>query len=104
LFSEIIGYPSARVHYVKGWFQETVAREATHIPEIAILRLDGDWYESTRVCLEAFYPLLSKGGICIIDDYGYNSGCKKAVDEYLRSINSHPLMARVGYLRYWIKV
>jgi hypothetical protein len=49
---------------------------------IAILRLDTDWYESTKIELEILYPLLQPGGILIIDDYGYWSGSRKAVDEY----------------------
>ena len=51
---------------------------------IAILRLDGDLYESTKVCLEHLYPLLSPGGWCIIDDMGLG-GARKAVDEYMRN-------------------
>jgi O-methyltransferase len=103
LFNDVIRYPSEHVHCVKGWFQETVKTEAKCMPKIAVLRLDGDWYDSTRVCLEALYPLLNVGGICIIDDYGYNAGCKKAVDDYLHSIGSFPLMSKIGNLRYWIK-
>ncbi|MBV1831309.1 hypothetical protein HNW77_11720 [Komagataeibacter sp. AV436] len=50
--------------------------------KIAVLRLDTDWYESTRHELEHLYPRLVPGGVLIIDDYGYWAGARKAVDEY----------------------
>jgi predicted O-methyltransferase YrrM len=46
------------------------------------MRLDGDWYDSTRDALEALYPRLSPGGFVIVDDYGLPTGCARAVDEY----------------------
>ncbi len=70
-----------------GWFSETVpffagvARSYKH--PLALLRLDGDLYESTRVCMEHLYPLLSPGGWLICDDYQL-AGCRKAVDEAVR--------------------
>jgi hypothetical protein len=88
---------------VKGWFQDTLPVWQNKIPDIAILRLDGDWYESTRICMETLYSKLVSGGICIIDDYGYNSGCRKAVHEYLDKHKENPLMGKIEYLRYWIK-
>jgi hypothetical protein len=61
----------------------TTLRESKNLPNnIAILRLDTDWYESTKVELETLYPLLEPGGVLIIDDYGHWSGARKAVDEY----------------------
>lgn len=76
----LTGYPLERFIFVEGKVEETVPR---HAPKrIALLRLDTDWYESTRHELIHFFPLLSKGGVLIIDDYGTYSGCKKAVDEY----------------------
>lgn len=104
LLEKVIKYPSNHVFYVKGWFQETLPIWENKISDIAILRLDGDWYESTKICMEKLYPKLVKGGICIIDDYGYNSGCRKAVHEYLDKHNENPLMGKVEYLRYWIKL
>ena len=70
-------------NYVKGWFQDTVS---SFNKPISILRLDGDLYESTKVCLEALYPLLSVGGILIIDDWAL-TGCRKACEEYFRKCN-----------------
>lgn len=67
---------------VKGWFNETLP--GFRPPnEIAVLRLDGDWYESTRVCLENLYPHVAPGGIVIVDDYHIWDGCARAVNEFL---------------------
>lgn len=76
------GYPSSDITYVKGKVEDTLP--ATAPSQIALLRLDTDWYESTRHELEHLYPRLSPGGVLIIDDYGYWSGARKAVDEYFR--------------------
>lgn len=74
------GYPASHVTYVSGKVEETIPGV---VPEqIAILRLDTDWYESTRHELVHLYPRLSPGGVLIIDDYGYWAGARKAVDEY----------------------
>lgn len=70
------------VHFHVGWFQNTVPAAAPQIESIALLRLDGDWYESTQVCLEHLYPKLSPGGLVILDDYFAWAGCRKATDEY----------------------
>jgi len=74
------GYPADKCHFVKGDVLETLPSGGPD--QIAILRLDTDWYESTLHELKHFYPRLSPGGILIIDDYGYWQGCQKAVDEY----------------------
>jgi hypothetical protein len=78
---ESTGYPSSHVNYVKGRVEDTIPDGAPDA--IALLRLDTDWYESTRHELVHLYPRLSPGGVIIIDDYGYWAGAKKAVDEYL---------------------
>jgi O-methyltransferase len=76
------GYPQGAIHYVKGKVEDTIPTAAPR--EIAVLRLDTDWYESTRHELEHLYPRLSPGGVLIIDDYGYWSGARKAADDYFR--------------------
>jgi O-methyltransferase len=77
---ESTGYPPDRIHLVKGAVQDTVP-EVT--PErIALLRLDTDWYESTRHELEHLYPRLVGGGVLIVDDYGHFRGAREAVDEF----------------------
>ena len=81
LFEEARLSPS-NVFFHKGWFQDILPVEAKKIGNIAVLRLDGDWYESTKICLEYLYPLLSQNGVLILDDYFFWEGCRKAVDEY----------------------
>jgi hypothetical protein len=76
------GYPVADISYIQGKVEDTLPGSAPQ--QIAVLRLDTDWYESTRHELEHLYPRLSPGGVLIIDDYGYWSGARKAVDEYFR--------------------
>jgi O-methyltransferase len=71
------------VQFYPGWFEQTVLNfAAQNQTQIALLRLDGDWYESTKVCLENLYPLVSENGIVIIDDYYAWDGCAVAVHEY----------------------
>ena len=89
LLEEEIGYPAELIHYHVGWFQETLPR--TDVGEIALLRLDGDWYESTRVCLEHLYSKVVKNGVVVLDDYGYWAGCRKATDEFIDQ-QSQPIM------------
>jgi O-methyltransferase len=74
------GYPEEMCHFIKGNILETLPCERPR--EIAILRLDTDWYESTLHELTHLYPKLSHRGILIIDDYGSWQGCQKAVDEF----------------------
>jgi hypothetical protein len=76
------GIPSERSVFHVGWFQDTVPVAAKQIDSIAVLRLDGDWYESTKVCLDNLYDLVPSCGVIIIDDYGTFSGCQTAVDEF----------------------
>lgn len=85
LLEQEIGYPKDLINYHKGWFQDTIPKDAEDIREIAILRLDGDWYASTKVCLDYLLDKVVPGGIVIIDDYNAYDGCRKAVDECLVS-------------------
>lgn len=71
--------PADKLHYIVGDIMKT-----TQYPEkIAVLRLDTDFYDSTKFELDNFYDRVSPGGIVIIDDYGHWKGCRKAVDEFL---------------------
>jgi O-methyltransferase len=104
LLSERLRYPETLVLYHIGWFQETLPRDAASIAKIALLRLDGDWYESTRVCLEYLYPKVVKNGVIVIDDYGYWSGCRRAVDEFISSQPNPILLHHIDSMgRYWVK-
>ena len=104
LIVDDIGYPSEHVIIHKGWFQDTLPEARNKIRQIALLRLDGDWYASTKVCLENLYDKVVVGGVIIIDDYECYEGCKKAVDEFLVKINRKPFLIKVDdYCVYWIK-
>jgi hypothetical protein len=83
LFRSRVGYPEDLVIYHVGWFENTVPTSDTG--PIALLRLDGDWYESTKVCLEHLYQRIAPGGYLVIDDYMAWERCKRAVDEFFQS-------------------
>lgn len=89
------GYPVERLHFVRGKVEETIP--ATMPGTIALLRLDTDWYESTRHELEHLFPLLAPGGVLIIDDYGHWEGARKAVDEYFAVPGRALLLSRIDY-------
>jgi len=87
------GYDDERIHYVAGSVERTLPARA---PErIALLRLDTDFYESTRHELAHLFPRLSPGGVLIIDDYGSWQGCRRAVDEYVAEQGLRLFMTRV---------
>jgi hypothetical protein len=72
----------ARLRFVEGPVERTLLDPANLPAAISVLRLNTDWYESTRVELEILYPLLAPGGVLIVDDYGHWRGARKAVDAY----------------------
>jgi len=76
------GYPVGNIRLLKGKVEDTIP--GTMPAKIALLRLDTDWYESTKHELTYLFPLLEKSGVLIIDDYGAWQGARKAVDEYLK--------------------
>ena len=80
-------------HIVEGFVEQTLPM--TSLPELALLRLDTDFYESTRVEFELLYPKLKRGGVLIVDDYGYFQGSRRATDEYLATIRPTPLLNRI---------
>jgi len=89
------GYPETRLHFVKGPVETTIPE--TLPAELALLRLDTDWYASTQHELQHMYPRLSRGGVLIIDDYGHWEGCRKAVDEYFAGAVTPILLQRIDY-------
>jgi hypothetical protein len=88
------GYPSSHLHFVVGDVEQTIP--GTVPDTVALLRLDTDWYESTRHELDHLYPRLSIGGVLIVDDYGHWKGSRKAVDEFF-SDRPRPLLLAVDY-------
>jgi hypothetical protein len=83
------------VQFIKGLFQDTLPR--ARVRQIALLHIDGDWYESVKTCLENLYDKVTPGGTIQFDDYGYWKGARKAVDEFLekRRIKAH--LRRLDY-------
>jgi O-methyltransferase len=82
-FAEKAMRKSGAIHkLIKGWFNETLP-QAIFSSEIAVLRLDADWYDSTKACLVNLYPKVAKGGVIILDDYYAWDGCSRALHDYL---------------------
>ena len=89
------GYPQESMRFVVGKVEDTLPHSA---PEsIALLRLDTDWYESTRAELEHLVPRMTPGAVLIIDDYGHWEGSRRAVDEYLRRERPRIMLHRIDY-------
>jgi O-methyltransferase len=95
-------YAQERIHFVEGLVEDTLP--ATAPDQIALLRLDTDWYSSTKHELEQLYPRLAPGGVMILDDYGHWQGARQAVDEYLAANRISLLLNRVdGTARIAVK-
>lgn len=83
-----------------GWFHEPL--ESAPIDRLAVVRLDGDMYDSTMVALRAFYPKLSTGGFLIVDDYGAEPGCRAAVTDYRKEFSVTEPMEEIDWTGvYW---
>jgi hypothetical protein len=89
------GYPEERIHFVKGFVEDTIPGQAPG--PLALLRLDTDWYESTAHEMRHLFPLVSDGGVLIIDDYGLFRGARDAVDEYFASTDVPFLLNRIDF-------
>jgi hypothetical protein len=90
-------YPADKLKYIVGKVEDTLAVPNQYPEQIALLRLDTDWYDSTRAEMEILFPRLVPGGVLIVDDYGHWQGAKKAVDEYFEKHGLHYLMSRIDY-------
>ncbi|RDJ32159.1 MAG: macrocin O-methyltransferase [Crenarchaeota archaeon] len=86
-------YPQEKFHLIKGKVEDTIPSNAPN--KISLLRLDTDWYQSTKHELIHLFPRLTKNGVLIIDDYGYWQGARKAVDEYFSENNISILLNRI---------
>jgi len=89
------GYPKEKLHFVRGKVEETVPGSAPDA--ISLLRLDTDWYESTKHELVHLFPRLAKAGVIIIDDYGHWRGSRRACDEYFAEKRVPLLLNRIDY-------
>lgn len=96
-----VPYPKERVHYVRGKVEDTVPEQAPE--QISILRLDTDWYASTKHELQHLYGRLVSGGVLLIDDYGYWQGSRQAVDEFLEETGERLLLLRMDEGRIAVK-
>lgn len=105
LLEKTIGYPKEFIHYHVGWFQNTIPADHQGIGPIAVLRLDGDWYASTKVCLEYLFEEVVRGGVVIIDDYGTYEGCRRAVDEFMKLKQIEAYLAPIDSdCRFFVKL
>ncbi|MDI6099552.1 TylF/MycF/NovP-related O-methyltransferase [Actinoplanes sp. NEAU-A12] len=94
-------YPADRIHYYRGKVEDTIPAGAPE--QISILRLDTDWYESTRHELVHLWPRLVPGGVLLLDDYGWWDGARRAVDEWLAETNPRVLLLRMDEGRIAVK-
>jgi hypothetical protein len=91
-----------QVKFLKGWFKDTL--HTAPIEQLAILRLDGDMYESTMDALVALYDKLSPGGVIIVDDYGIISGCRQAVHDFRESRGIDDVICQIDLCGvFWVK-
>jgi hypothetical protein len=97
------GLLDEQVRFLKGWFRDTLP--SAPIERLAILRLDGDLYESTMDALVSLYPKLSPGGFAIVDDYNAVRGCTEAIHDFLddRGISKQRLTLIEGAGAFWQK-
>jgi O-methyltransferase len=103
LFNTVVRYSKEHLKVHQGWFQDTVPVAAKDIDKIAILRLDGDLYDSTKVCLDHLFPKVVDGGFVVIDDWCLK-GARTAVEDYLSDHNLRPFINLAdGAVRYFIK-
>jgi O-methyltransferase len=96
-----VGVDMDRVHIVPGLFQNTFP--TVQIQQIALLNIDADWYESVKLCLEAFYDAVDPGGFVSLDDYGAWPGCRLAVDEFFQRRGLSHKLVRVDQEAYWFQ-
>jgi O-methyltransferase len=89
------GYPESRTFFYPGMVEDTIPSGAPE--KIALLRLDTDFYESTRHEMEHLFPRLANGGVLIIDDYGHWEGARRAVDEYFEKHGIGMMLHRLDY-------
>jgi hypothetical protein len=95
------GYPPERIHFHPGRVEQTIPAAAPD--QVAILRLDTDWYASTLHELEHLYDRVPSGGVLFFDDYGYWAGAREAVDEFLARTGARLLLAPMASGRFAVK-
>ncbi len=96
-----LGIAQARLHIIKGWFQDTFP--TIQIERIALLHIDADWYESVRLCLQWFYDFVEPSGFVVLDDYGHWPGCRAAVDEFVAQRRLDVALIQVDYTGHYFQ-
>ncbi len=93
---------TSKIRLVKGWFQDTIDDHPQH--PLALMHLDGDWYDSVKLCLDKLYDRVSPGGFIVLDDYGYWRGAREALHDFLseRHLNAVQL-ERCGYTQVFFR-
>ena len=77
-----LDFPPESLHLHRGWFHETLPH--ADVPQIALLHIDADWYDSVMLCLRELYDDVAPGGFVVLDDYGRWEGCTRATNDFLR--------------------
>jgi O-methyltransferase len=96
------GLLDENVIFIEGWFSETL--DSCGAENLALLRLDGDMYESTLTTLNALYDRVQRGGYVIVDDYGYITSCRQAVHDFLELRQLQPKIKKIDWTGvYWRK-
>lgn len=93
---EMTGYPSNKLHYIVGDVLQTLQHPENIPDKIAILRLDTDWYESSKFELEQMYDSVVRGGLIIFDDYYHWDGQRRATDEFFTARNLNYNFINIG--------
>lgn len=90
----LVSTPEIEYTIKKGWFEQTFQDQ---LPcKVAFLHCDTDWYKSVLLVLRTFYPLVSEGGVIVLDDFGYWEGCREAFYNFCKEYNEKPLLERIG--------
>lgn len=100
IFSKL-SIPEDRVRVIEGWFQGTFP--SIDIPQICLLHIDADWYESVKLCLEKFYDCVQPRGFIVLDDYGQWEGCRRATDEFIQRRNLNVKLTQVDYTGHYFQ-
>jgi hypothetical protein len=93
----VSSFPVKNIRYVVGDVCDTLGEPVNLPSSISLLRLDTDWYKSTKKEMEVLYPLLRERGVLIVDDYGHWRGSRQAVDEYFTALGSVPVIEQIDY-------
>jgi O-methyltransferase len=97
LLLQKLGLTERTVHFVRGWFDDTLPSLKAETGPIALLHLDCDWYKSVKFCLDQLYDQVIAGGYVVIDDYGHWHGCRMAVDEFIAQRQLQVELIKIDY-------